>query len=90
MMRRKIKTLMQTSSNRIYDADALIKAAFTKLKAARQQQGISLCSAAKHAGVSVYLLKSMERKPGAHCKVWLLFALSELYGISMSSLFKPD
>jgi hypothetical protein len=89
-MQQKIKTLTQTGSNKIYDADALIRAAFAKLNAARQQQGISLCSAAKHAGVSVYLLKSLERKPGAHCKVWLLFALSEMYGISMSSLFKHD
>jgi hypothetical protein len=86
MRRRKIKIQQAATRN---DAHTLIQAAFTKLKAARQQQGISLCRAAKHAGVSVYLLKSLEKKPGAHCKIWLLFALSEMYGISMSSLFKP-
>jgi hypothetical protein len=85
-MRRKIKIQQAATRN---DAHALIQAAFMKLKTARQQQGISLCSAAKHAGVSVCLLKSLEKKPGAHCKIWLLFALSEMYGISMSSLFKP-
>lgn len=83
---RRQPTIQQAAAN---DANALIQAAFIKLKAARQQQGISLCRAAKRAGVSVYLLKSLERKPGAHCKVWLLFALSEICSITMSSLFKP-
>lgn len=86
-MRRRIK-IQQKKTN--HDADSLIKTAFVKLTVARQQQGISLCKAARHAGVSVYLLKCLEEKPSVHCKVWLLFALSEMYCISMSSLFKPD
>ncbi len=78
---------MQNSSKTKYDAAALIKAAFAILKTARQERGISICKAAWQIGVSVYFYKHIEDKPDAHCKMWLLFALCECYGLKTTDLF---
>ena len=78
---------MQNNRKTKYDADALIKAAFAMLKTIRQEKGISICKAGRRIDVSVYFLRHVEDKPNARCKVWLLFALCECYGLKTADLF---
>lgn len=71
-----------------YKTACHIRQAFDKLVTARQRKGISLCRAAQKAGISVYLLKHLEEKPGVHCKASILFALCAIYGLQAADLFR--